>query len=540
MAVYEDATGTVWFGTPDGVVRLQEGTTRLFTAADGLPEGPVIEIAEAEDGSVWASTRVEEVARFDGRAWAAVPEGGATTFNSVHRIYPARDGTLWLASSVDGVIHTDGASWTRYSAGSGLPSTRVWDVCQDAEGRFWFATGAGLACYDPDMMAPETHFVAPPTKVAPYQSVLMRYVAQDSWKRTPSQELLFSWRVDGGEWSPYSRDDRALLHDLSSGAHRFEVRAMDREYNQEPTPAVHMLTVMAPVWQQAWFLALSGVSALALLVSSGYALQRHQRWREAQARLIEELDSELRTAHEMQMSLLPTAPLSAGRLEVAGRCEPANHVGGDYFNFFWLDEARGLLGFAAADVSGKAMEAAVHVMQLSGVFGYEFRQGRPLLDVLGGLHVVLRKHLDATSFVTGCIGTLEVGSGRVDLGNAAHPFPFHYHAQSAVLETLEMPSLPLGITLPPDAVGGHAQAEAQLEPGDVLVLYSDGVTDLQNAGGDFYGEERLESLIRSHAPEGAQALVRAVFADLGRFRGSTPQVDDLTLLALCVRPERQA
>ncbi len=94
-------------------------------------------------------------------------------------------------------------------------------------------------------------------------------------------------------------------------------------------------------------------------------------------------------AHDMQMGLLPTESLRCDRFEVFGRCLPANHVGGDYFHYFWLGEKDRNLAFGAADVSGKAMEAAVRVMQLSGIFRYEFRSGRALAEMLEGLHHVL-------------------------------------------------------------------------------------------------------------------------------------------------------
>ena len=174
---------------------------------------------------------------------------------------------------------------------------------------------------------------------------------------------------------------------------------MDPEFEVDPPPAVHRFTVLSPVWRQAWFLALSALVLAALAISSGYALQRHRRWREAQAQLIEELDSELRQAHDLQMGLLPKQPIRCERFEIAGRCVPANHVGGDYFSYFWLDAEERVLGFGAADVSGKAMDGAVRAMQLSGMFRYEFQQGRSPREVLESLHEVLKEELPITSFI---------------------------------------------------------------------------------------------------------------------------------------------
>ena len=142
-----------------------------------------------------------------------------------------------------------------------------------------------------------------------------------------------------------------------------------------------------------------------------------------------------------------------------------------------------------------------------------------------------------TSFVTCCLGTLDVDARQVRLGNAGHSFPLHFSTAKKKVTSLEMPSLPLGLSLPPDTPGGYAEAELSMEPGDVLVLYSDGVTDLQNAEGDFYEEWRLQEQILRHADEGAENLLEAVMADLEQFRKTTPQVDDVTLLVLRLMPE---
>ena len=348
--------------------------------------------------------------------------------------------------------------------------------------------------------------------------------------RTPPSDLQYSWRLDGGPWSRFTPDDRILLAGLSSGRHTFEARSMDREFNIDPDPVVHSFVTLAPVWQRPWFIALSVALLAALSVSV-------VKWRTAQARLIEELESELQQARDMQMGLLPKGTHREGDFEIAGMCAPANHVGGDYFTHYWLDEEQRILAFGAADVSGKAMEAAVRVMQLSGIFRYEFREGREPLEVARGLDTVLKQQLDPATFVTCCLGALDTKTGEVHLVNAAHPFPYHYCADTGDLRALEMPSLPLGLVLPPGSPGGHCEERLKLSPGDMLVLYSDGVTDMQNGRDEFYEEHRLEVVINRYASQRAQGVVNAVVDDLRRFQGRTSQPDDITLLALRRAPE---
>ena len=534
LAIYEGEDGALWVGGGDGVMRILNGERRIFTVADGLPEGPINSIVADGAGHVWVSSPFDGVAMFNShqKVWERVPNNMETQFNGVRRIYPADDGTVWLASTIDGAIRTDGHVWTRYSVRDGLPSSQVWDVCQDAQGQLWFATREGLACYVPDKNPPETYLISSHKQIAPYQSAAFEFAGQDEWKLSPQWSIQFSWRLNGGEWSAFKRATRVAFDDLKPGTYQFEVRAMDLAFNVDETPIEHTFQVLAPVWLRPWFIGLSGVVVVLLLVTSGSAWQRHKRWRAAQAQLIDELEAELQEAHDMQMGLLPRFPVRQGGFEIAGRCWPANHVGGDYFTYYWLDGAQQTLGFGAADVSGKAMTAAVRAMQLSGIFRYEFQEGKHPTQVLRNLHTVLLDYLDAASFITCCLGMLDVRTGMVQVSNAAHPFPYYYSASTGELKMLELVSVPLGMHLPAGVSTEPDATELILAPGDALVLYSDGVTDMQTVAGDFYEEARLEKLIQEHITHGTEALIDAVFQDLRLFKGDAPQTDDVTLLVI--------
>ena len=531
ISICEASDGALWIGQMDGVLHVADGQPRKYTLDDGIPDGPINVIAEDIGGRVWISSPLEGVAHFNGQRWRRVPGADQAQFNGISRIFPADDGKVWLASSVDGAIHTDGFAWVRYTVQEGLPSTRVWDVGQDAKGHLWFATAGGLGYYRPDSDAPETLLLAPLTQIAPYQIALFEFAGQDVWKQTPDWSLQYAWRLNEGAWSAFGRNNRVLLEDLDAGSHKLEVRAMDLAFNVDATPVVQVFEVLAPVWQRPWFVGLSGFSLLAVVLTTGYAFQKHKRWRVAQARLIHELETELQEAHDMQMGLLPRDPVREKGFEVVGKCLPANHVGGDYFTYFWLDDNRQILGFCAADVSGKAMQGAVRAMQLSGMLHYEARAERTPIDVLRNLNAVLQEQFDAMSFVTCCLGTLYLQTGKVVLANAGHPYPYHVSA-AGHLHMVELMSVPLGMTLPPEVNTEPKETHIALDAGDMLVIYSDGVTDMQNAAGDFYEEARLEALLKKHAHEDASTLIDAVIDDLLQFRASSAQTDDVTLLVI--------
>ncbi len=378
--------------------------------------------------------------------------------------------------------------------------------------------------------------IDPVTKVAPNQPLHLTFAGHDSWLRTSDEDLLFSWRLDGGAWSPYSAVKHVLFDRLESGMHTIDTRAIDREFNVDPTPASVTFDVLTPVWLRPWFLALSFCGLLAVGVSTATAVKRHRDWREAQVQLVEELESELQEAHEMQMGLLPLEPILNDQVEASGRCLPANHVGGDFYSFDWIDGDRRRFLCGVADVSGKAMKAAVRVMQLSGMYRYELRPDRSPAQVLRGLHLSLLDHLDDASFVTGCLVSLDVDSGEVLLANAGHPFPLVRRASSGDVEAISMPSIPLGITLPFGTSHTVAEARVFLEPGDTILLYSDGVTDLVNEMEDFYGEERLFETFEKTGGSGAEAALDALMTDLSVFRGNTSQLDDVTAVAIRWKP----
>jgi serine phosphatase RsbU (regulator of sigma subunit)/ligand-binding sensor domain-containing protein len=530
--IFEQSDGTLWIGGLWDLFRYRDGKLTKVDAVESYGLGGPEAIIETSTGDLWVSF-LSGVWRLRDDVWSQLPEDQSTGFEGTTSMFESSRGTIWLASRIEGAIHTDGKTWTRYGAKSGLPSSTVWDVTEDAEGNLWFATSTGLGCYRPDTSPPETELTDAPVKVAPLEPVYMRLGGRDSWLGTPTEELQFSWRIDGSDWSAYSRENRLLLDRLPAGIHRFEVRSLDRQFNVDPTPAAVTFEVLAPVIFRPWFVGLSVVSLLAIVLSTGAAIHRSRRLKQTQQQLIDDLEAELQEAHDMQMSLLPSGPIESDRIQADGRCVPANHVGGDYYSFDWM-EAGETFVIGAADVSGKAMKAAVRVMQLSGMYRYELRPDRSPKQVLNGLHWSLLDHLDDRSFVTGCLASMDAETGKVQIANGGHPYPIVLTA-AAELREIEMPSMPLGMTLPFGVTHNLAEEEIALDDGDTLVFYSDGITDLQDEDEEFYGEERFFASLKRLAGMEPTKLVGALMDEVGQFKGTAPQADDVTIVAVMWR-----
>jgi signal transduction histidine kinase len=153
----------------------------------------------------------------------------------------------------------------------GLAADTVRDVALRTDKALLFATlGGGLSLYRPDRLPPQTYVGSLPTggrggargapsSVVQGEDLVLHFGGQDVLKDTRTEDLLYSYRVDGGAWSAFAANTKAWLADLSPGQHLFEVRAMDRDLNTDPTPARHAFRVLRPWWAEPWLLALVGL-----------------------------------------------------------------------------------------------------------------------------------------------------------------------------------------------------------------------------------------------------------------------------------------
>jgi len=249
----------------------------------------------------------------------------------------------------------------------------------------------------------------------------------------------------------------------------------------------------------------------------------------AQKKLIDELEEELQTAHDLQMGLMPTESPQIDGFDIAGRCIPFNHVGGDFFQYFERD---GKLAICMADVTGHAMEAAVPVMMFSGVLKTEMRFRTPIEQLFGHLNRSMHDSLDSRTYVCFCMGELEVATRLFRLANATCPYPFLFRASTGKLEEMQVDAYPLGIRAETD----YMAIETDLEPGDIIVFCSDGIIEMGNEAEEIFGFERTAETIRQCCQKdlSAQGLIDRVIESVRDFAGEAPQGDDMTCVVVKV------
>ena len=246
---------------------------------------------------------------------------------------------------------------------------------------------------------------------------------------------------------------------------------------------------------------------------------------EAEARI----DAELAFAKAIQHSALPSVfPPYPNRKEfdISATMHTAKEVGGDFYDFYFVDEDT--LAFLVADVSGKGIPAAMFMMQSKTLLKSYAESGMSVEEVFTNANEKLCEGNDAGMFVTAWMGLLNTRTGLVTFANAGHNPPLVKHADGSFsyLKTRA------GFVLAGMEGIRYRKNEYQLEKGDVIYLYTDGVTEAMNISNELYGETRLLEVLNRNAVSDTQAICDAVKADVDLFVGEAPRFDDITMLCL--------
>lgn len=242
----------------------------------------------------------------------------------------------------------------------------------------------------------------------------------------------------------------------------------------------------------------------------------------------ERVESELRIAGRIQMSFLPgpLTPAEATRIDFAAVSRPAREAGGDLYDGFFLDSRR--FFFVVGDVSGKGIPAALFMAVTAMCLRALAREPGTLDGLVTRVNDLLCQRNDTQQFVTLCAGILDTTDGELIWVNCGHPGPLLVGAGEGVRTLDEGRGPPLGVF---EGLSPECQ-RLRLRAGEVLLIYTDGVTEAVDLGGALFGEERLASLFASTENVTAAAAVRTVLHDVERFSLGAPPADDLTMLAL--------
>ncbi|HEX8335082.1 MAG TPA: SpoIIE family protein phosphatase [Pyrinomonadaceae bacterium] len=244
----------------------------------------------------------------------------------------------------------------------------------------------------------------------------------------------------------------------------------------------------------------------------------------------ERFERELQLAREIQQRFQPTAPPAVTGYELQGISFPSYQIGGDYYDFILCGDNR--LVVALGDVSGKGTSAALLMSSLHAAVHAQVAWCRPIAETVGAVNRYLADNTPGNRFVTLFYAELDPLTGSLSFINAGHNPPIIAH-EGGTLEQLAAGGLPLGIV--PDF--DYREGRTQLRPGDVLVAYSDGVTEQNNPAGDEFGTVRLQEVVARNLGRSAAGIRDQIEAALSSFAQGTPAGDDITLLIVKREPE---
>ena len=245
---------------------------------------------------------------------------------------------------------------------------------------------------------------------------------------------------------------------------------------------------------------------------------------------LESIKGDLAVAQEIQQAILPRIfppfPEDADQMDIAASMNAAKDVAGDFYDFFRIDDDH--IGFVIADVSGKGIPAAIFMAVSRTLIRATGIRGVKPSECITYINSLLAEESASNMFVTVFYGIYDIKTGDVTYTNAGHNPPYVAKADGSIVK------LPLSKNIIAGLLKDYQFTEEalQLQHGDTLLLYTDGVTEAVDPDYEEYGEERLEALLKNTSQVDCQQLIDAVKADVKVFANGAEQSDDITLLAI--------
>ena len=516
FSIWQDDDGTLWLGTYAGGLDHfdpRTGRVRRFTEADGLPANLIYGVLGDLDGNLWISSN-RGLTRFDPRS-------------ERFRTYDWRDG-LQADEFNGGSFHRTAAGELFFGGVDGFNS--------------FFAGDLEDSAFEPPVML--TDFRLAGRSIQPGETVgrgvpLDRSLAcADQIRLSHKDRILsfrfasldftnpgrnrYAFRMDGfdREWRISDASERSASYtNLAPGRYRFRVRGSNCDGIWSRREASVRVLITPPVWGTWWFRGLAAAATTAVAVRS-YSRRVHNV----------RMETELEAAREAQLSIWPRGDPHLPGFEIAATSLPASEVGGDFFDFIWQDPERRSLCIAIGDVAGKGMRAAMTAVLSTGMIAAKLDGGGGLPAALESVNRLAFRKTSTRQFTALSLVCVEAPSRVLRYVNAGMTEPALRTRDGVRFLATEDPRYPLGVV----EHGTYGEGRVRLEPGDVLLLYTDGVPEAQAPSGEVYGYEAFARWLAGVEPRRLSAgeIVQALVAEVQRFTGDSPQQDDMTVIVV--------
>jgi len=585
-AICSDANGVMWFATGGGVSRYADGKFDNFTIEKGLRYNEVWDIHCAPDNVIWCATGDQAgtqggVSRYDGEkfvsfgtseglvltrasdiyrdpdgvTWIGTDRGvfryegnkltNLTTedglaHNSVRAICQDQDGVMWFATCGGGLSGYDGTAWTSLDVRDGLTDNCVHSICQDSKSGLWIATDKGAMLYRRSTTKPLIRIASVHDAENIYrdlstlpditvdQRVTIKYSAVDY--RTIPEKRQYQYRVQApgekgmdSDWSKPTNLTSFNRIFRDTGKYTFEVRAIDRDLKYSD-PASLPLDISAPIFYRTdiFLLALTILGGGALIILIFLGVRQHRSSHTKKLRLQKEMEE----ARKMQDDLLPKAAPFVKNFDIAGLSKPAQEVGGDFFDYLPLPDGETGIALSGTTVKGlKGATSAVLTKQTLRQLAQS--AGSSCGELLSELNTQVYSQLEKQEYIVIGFATFKQDGKILQWSNAGQPHPIIKRRQDSF--EVKGNNVPLGIVQ--NSV--YTDWEIELQAGDAIIFYTDGIIEARNKAQEIYGIEQLKKVVADINPvTDAKGIIWAVLRDVTDFIGDTKQHDDMTIVVV--------
>ncbi len=248
------------------------------------------------------------------------------------------------------------------------------------------------------------------------------------------------------------------------------------------------------------------------------------------AQIYADLDRELRRAYDIQKLMLPQDNPMESLLNIEATSLPAKEVGGDYYDYYALNDHQLLL--AIGDVTGKGVPAALMMATIKTALQIRIELTKDVREIIASLNTLVRQQA-TKQYMTFFLGIIDVQAQTITYCNAGHNFPYAISVHEKTLSYLEHSSLPLGFT---DKYGTYVTHVHHFQEDDILFFYTDGIVEVMNEDGELYGYPRLENLLLSHCQDDLLSIHLKILESVETFCHETPQDDDMTMILIQKNP----
>ncbi len=568
LTVAEGKDGEILCGTDGGgiyVIDEDDGEIRHIGKAEGLTSEIVMRIKPDSDAGVYWLVTGNSLAYLSESFEVSTLEDWPY-FNNFD-LYEAKNGEMWVLSS-DGVFIASKQSMldnqeietVHYAITNGLPCTATANSYSELDdaGNLYIAGSKGVVKVNIDQPFDDfgnlkalVPYVEADGELI-YPDASGAFTIDSSVRRLTIHPFVLNYSLVNPEVTyhlkGFDQTDVSVARsnlkavdytNLPGGNYRFILELEDPVGHGTLTTTADIVKMRA-IYEQPWFyvVCVAGAGVAAWRMVAAYVRHKIQETEErnrAEAER-ERIEGELDMARQIQGGALPddfSTLSSRGDVDLFATMEPAKEVGGDFYDFFLIDDTH--LCAVMADVSGKGIPASLFMMNSKSIIKSTAMQCLSPGEILSKSNDIICSSNDLDMFVTVWLGVLDLTTGRLVAANAGHEYP----VIGRVGERFEFIHDKHGLVIGVYEGMKYKEYEIDLEPGDKIFLYTDGLAEAMNPAEELFGMDRIEKALNTNPGAAPQDVLAAAHAAVDEFVGEAEQFDDLTMMCIEYRGDEQ-